>query len=269
MNVNDMNYCFTLSYNFPSEVEKITKLLYELNDPADFKHLIIDLGFPLNVDEIPDDIEKERKQTSKLLKDVASKYGSKYVKMPNIGVSQNWTQAYNYLKPTDSDVLIGCDPDEHPLDKDWVRAMGDVAIQGRFGMVCLIMPEQIPLLSRVAYTEAWVAGHRVYVLPAGAMNWALMGINGAFFNKMKEMPVPDHAERYGWIEGALTPQFFIHGMYYCLLADYKVQHTDFETNEPGASSLLRGWKNQIVHNIHQYGQLSFEDWLKMKKEDRI
>jgi len=264
------NHCFTLAYNLPSEVQKVTNMLYDMNDSHTFQHHIIDLGFPIvEGDEIPKSFEGAKEINSKKLIQIAKDYSSYYVKMENIGVQQNWTQVYKHLKPSDTDVLIGCDPDEHPLDFGWVKAMGDVIREGNFGMVSLMMPEHIPLIGKIAYNERWVANERVYILPDGSVNWALIGVSGRFFNLMKEMPYPAHAPRYGWIEGSMIPKFKEFGMNWCIMADYKVRHTDFELGDPGTSSLLRLWKNQIIHNIHQYGQLSFEEFLTMKREDRI
>jgi hypothetical protein len=121
-----MNYLHTLCWNLVSEVEKAVKLLYELNDPKDFKHVIVDLGFPLESDEIPLDIKKSKRNNTKRLRELAERYGSMYMKTQNEGVSQNWTQVYNTLGIKDNDCLICADPDEHPLNEGWVKAIGDV-----------------------------------------------------------------------------------------------------------------------------------------------
>jgi len=264
-----MIYAFTLGYNLVSEIEKVTKSLRALNDCNCYKHLIIDLGFPLEKDEIPDNIEEAKSRNSEALKELCNNYKAEYVKMENIGVSQNWTQVYNYIQPKDNDILIGCDPDEHPLDKNWLKAMESVALEGDFGLVSLMMTTHIPLLKNVAHNERWFANRRVYILPAGALNWALIGITGKFFNKVKEIPYPKKMPVYGGIEASLYPYFQELGMDWSVLADFRVRHTDFELGDPGTSSLLRQWKNQIIFNIHQYGQLTFDEWLIMKKEGRI
>lgn len=261
--------CFTLSYNLASETEKVIKKLHALNDCKCFKHLIVDLGFPLVEDEIPDDLDASREKNTELLKKMALDYGSEYVRFENIGVSQNWTQVYNHIKPDDRDILIGCDPDEHPLDRDWLIAMQAVILEGDFGLASLMMTTHIPLIKNVAHNERWFANRRVYILPEGSLNWALIGISGKFFNLIKEIPYPVKAPRYGYIEGSLYPYFRDYGMGWCVLADFRVRHTDFELGDPGTSKLLREWKNQIIFNIHQYGQLSFDDFLILKKEGRI
>jgi len=264
------NLCFTLAYNLPSEVEKTTTLLYALNDCGTFEHLIIDLGFPIvEGNKVPDDLNKAKELNSEKLIQIAEHHGSEYVKMENIGVSQNWTQAYQYLKPTDDDVLIGCDPDEHPIDKGWVKAMGDVIREGGFGLASLMMTDHVGLLQNFPKAELWFAGVRVYTFPDNILNWALIGLSGKLLNAIKEIPYPPNAKRYGWIEGALFPKIREQGMRTCLMADYKVRHTDYELGDPGTSSLLREWKNQIIFNIHQYGQLSFDSFLMMRKEGRI
>lgn len=264
------NLCFTLAYNLPSEVKKVTDLLYELNPCGTFEHLIVDLGFPLvQGDQIPNSIYGAKEINSKELKFIADTHGSDYVRLENIGVSQNWTQVYNYLKPTDDDILIGCDPDEHPLNKGWVKTMGDVIREGGFGMASLMMTDHLEIIRNFPKSEMWFGGARVYILPENALNWALIGVSGKFFNIIKEMPYPPQAQRYGWIEGSLVPKLKEAGMRCAFLADCKVKHTDFELGDPGTSSLLREWKNQIIFNIHQYGQMSFENFLMMRKEGRI
>jgi hypothetical protein len=264
------NLCFTLGYNLTSEIEKIMTLLYQQNKPETFRHLVVDLEFPLEVGNvIPADIRAAKHRNSKKLQALAKRFGSSYVKFENIGVSQNWTQVYKFLKPTDDDVLIGCDPDEHPLNKDWVKAMGDVIRVGNYGLCSLMMTDHIDLMGNVPYTEKEVAGKRVYNAAAGSLNWALIGISGKFLNKIKEIPFPAEAPRYGYIEACLYPKFQEYGMDWCVMADYQVRHTDFELHDPGTSSLLREWKNQIIFKVHQYGQLSFEEWLKMRRENRI
>jgi hypothetical protein len=264
------NYCFTLAYNLVTEVEKVTRLLNVQNDCDCFKHIIVDLGFPLiKGNEIPDDFEKVKKLNSKALLGIADVYGSQYVKMENIGVSQNWTQVYNYIKPTDDDILIGCDPDEHPLQNGWVKIMGDVMREGGFGMLSLMMTAHINSMKNIAYHEKFFSDRRVYICPNGSLNWALIGISGKFFNKFKEVPVPAQYPKYGGIEGAMYPLFRSYDFDWGVLADYQVQHTDFELGDSGTSKLLREWKNQIIFNIHQYGQLSFEEYLTMKREDKI
>jgi len=263
------NHCFTLAYNLPSEVEKVTKLLYELNPITTFKHLIVDLGFPLEKgDRIPKDIEMAKLFNSSKLKDIATKYGSDYARMPNIGVSQNWTQVYEYLKPLDSDILIGCDPDEHPKKKGWVRAMGQVIREKNLALCSLMMVDHVPLIAKMPHGEHNVAGHRIYYVANSSLNWALIGVSGKFLNLIKEIPYPLEAPIYGWIEAMLYPSMTYHGMNWCILADYMVEHTDYQHGHPGTSSLLREWKNQIVYKVSE-GQMLFDEFLVMKREGTL
>lgn len=264
------NLCFTLAYNLPSEVEKVAKLLYEQNLPGSFEHTIFDLGFPLiEGDQIPNSLTGAKEINTQKLKAIAEKYGSVYAKMENIGVSQNWTQAYQFLKPEDSDIMIGCDPDEHPLNAQWVQVMGDVIRGGFFGLASLMMTDHVELVANFPKAEVRIKGARAYVFPENALNWALIGLSGKLLNILKEIPYPPQAQRYGWIEGSLFPKIKEIGMKVCILPDYQVRHTDFELGDPGTSSLLREWKNQIIFNIHQYGQMSFDSFLMMKKEGRL
>lgn len=260
-----MNYCFTLSYNLPSEVEKATKLLYDLNDRNDFEHLIVDLGFPITVgDRIPSDMDKAKAINSLKLREIAKKYGSEYIQMENIGVSQNWTQVYNHIKPGDDDCLIGCDPDEHPTQKNWVRSMGEVLQDEFIGVCSLMMTAHLHLVEGVPRSERFIYGNRVYFFPDGSFNWALIGISGKLFNQIKEIAFPEVAPRYGWIEGCLLEQMKNTPYGWCILPDYMVRHTDYELGDEGAPELLRLWKNDIIFNINKIGQPSFEEWLSHK-----
>lgn len=263
-----MIYCFTLAYNLPSEVEKVIKLLYEMNIGSIFKHLIVDLGFPLVFGEvIPNDLEIAKEINSQKLKIIAQVNGSDYVKMTNIGVSQNWTQVYKYCNITSEDCLIGCDPDEHPQNKNWVKAMGEVLSREDIGLCSLMMTAHVPLIKDIPHSQGTVKGNRIYWFPNGSLNWALIGLSGRFFNAIGAIPYPENAPRYGWIEGALMPEFEKHKMDWCVLPDYLVRHTDYELGDPGTSILLRLWKNDIIFKINEIGQPSFDEWLETKRKE--
>lgn len=260
------NYVHSLSWNLPSEVEKVTKLLYDLNNENDFTHIIVDLGFPLEEgDKIPDDIEKSKKINSQKLKKIASEYGSEYMQIQNIGVSQNWTSVYKSLNMDNSDLLAGSDPDEHPIHKNWVRAMGNV-IRGeeKIALVSLMMDIHIPHIHNYQIKKKIIAGENVYWI-LGIINWALIGLKGEFLKLIKEVPYPKEAPKYGWLESQLYTQIIKNDYKWLLLPDYHVHHTDFELGDPGTSSLLREWKNEIVHKIKEKGQSDFCDWLKNKR----
>ena len=245
----------TLAFNLVSEVEKATKSLYHLND--DFHHIIVDLGFPLEKgDEIPKDIRKAKLRNSRKLKALAKKYGSEYVKLPNIGVSQNWTAVYNHLNMKDGDVLIGADPDERPLQKGWVKAMATVLESG-ISMASLTMPNQIT-------SNSVINGIRVAIIQ-GSSQWALIGFRKEFIDYMGEIPYPENAQRYGWIEAEVS-QYFSGQYKMAFLTDYTVIHTDYELDHSVGSKLLREWKNLIIFQLNKYGQISFEEYLERRDE---
>jgi hypothetical protein len=252
------NYCFTLSYNLPSETEKAVKRLYEQNDPKDFKHLIIDLGFPLEEDKIPEDVEKSIQNNTETLKGMAKKYGSDYVKFSNIGVSQNWTQAYKYLNPDETDIIVGVDPDEQTLNPNWVKAMGDVMRSDKNIALCsLIQPEQSRVIFKYNFDDQMINGIMCYVME-GYISWALIGISGKFLKIIGGIPFPKLAPIYGWIESELFPLFEKNGYKWAMLPDFKVQHTE-------CSTIYREWKNDVVFNVDKREQVDFVTWLKNKK----
>ena len=256
-----MNYVFTLCFNLVSEVEKSVRPLYENN--RDFIHVIVDCGFPIEEDVIPDNFEIVKKRNTEKLRDLCHKYGSTYLKIQNEGVSQNWNAVKKWIRLQDNDCLIGLDPDERPQTKNWVEAMGKV-LKDDIGMVSLWM---------TAYnTRGWdfhienIDGTRCLFLK-GIINWALIGLSGRFYNHIKEIPIPGYAPIYGYIEDMLLPYFTNYR--WCLLPGHTVIHTDYELGEPGSSKLLREWKNTIIYKRDIYGQISFEQFLIMKREDKI
>lgn len=258
------NYCFTLAYNLVTEVEKTTNLLYDQNRSSDFKHLIVDLGFPLvNGHDIADNFDEAKRINSQALAGIAEVYGSQYVKMENIGVSQNWTQVFRYINPGDDDVLIGCDPDEHPTDEGWVKAMGEVLRFGNTGLSSLINLDQVKPLSTMEVRRSVIKGHRVTYPPDFSCAWALIGMRGSFIKAMGEIPVPEKASKYGWIEQATYPKFKELGFSWCFLSDYFARHTVWDGN-----SVFQDWKFYVIQNTIG-GQISFEEYLTMKREGKL
>lgn len=266
-----VNYVHTLSWNLPSETEKIMERLYSQNFKNDFQHYIVDLGFPLeHGDKIPVNIKQSQQVNSNKLQVLAQRYGSKVMKLENIGVSQNWTNVFKTLKLKDQDVLIGADPDEHTLTHGWVNAMGKVlrSEQFKIGMVSLMMTDHVKLIKKGQYTEEIINGIRVW-FPSVSINWALIGFSGEFLNKIKEIPYPKDCPRYGYIESMTLPYFDKLGFNWVILPDYQVKHTDFELGEPGASKLLREWKNLIIFKRNIYGQIDLFEFLKLKQEGKL
>lgn len=248
------NVCFTLGYNLVSEIRKSVDSLYRLNE--DVEHFIIDLGFPLEKDIIPEDIKKSQKNNSVKIKQLAKKYGSKYLKFENVGVSQNWTAVYKHIKPSDDDILIGVDPDERPLDRDWIKAMEAVFKADKtIGVCSLMMTDHATILN--GYGKRKIGGIDCYE-PLGLVNWALIGIKGKFLNLIKEIPVPEKAPKYGWLEHGLLELLKEHKYRWVILCDYRVEHTE-------CSTIYRQWKNKVVFEFEK-GQIDFIDWLCDKKE---
>ena len=263
------NYVMTLGWNFVSETEKAVKLLYQLNNKNDFKHLLVDLGFPLERDELPDNIEQSINNNTEKLKDLALKYGSEYVKFNNIGVSQNWSQVYDYLNINSGDVLICADPDEHPKNKGWVKAIGDVLrLRPEYGWISLTMPEHFSVLNGDNIIEKYAGDYRIWEIK-GFLNWAQGGFSGQLLNKMGGVPYLESHPIYGHIETASLEYMKNLGYTWCMLPDYVVEHTDFEKGYKWTSRLLREWKNFIIFDIDKFGQISLQDFLIKKKNGEI
>jgi hypothetical protein len=268
------NYVHTLSYNLPSETEKACASLYSLNNNSDFKHYVIDLGFPLvDGDELPKNIQKAKDANTEKLKNVCRKFGSTYIKIPNIGVSQNWEQVWKHLQMKPKDVLIGADPDERPMQKDWVYAMGEINRLDRIGLTSLMVEAHVPMLTKMNKREFIHEGIRYFTIET-AINWGLIGMTGEWMTAIKTIPYPKNATKYGWIEFEMYPMFKQKGFKWVILPDFVVSHTDWELNSQGSSRILRQWKNTIVHKLTEvtkaYGhQISLEEYIKLRVEGNL
>lgn len=258
-----MNYVHTLCWNIVPEIEKSVSSLYVMNGVETFHHILVDLGFPLESDEIPKDIEKAKSNNTYALKAMAEKYGSEYLRIKNVGVSQNWTSVYRHIKKKygfcDGDTLICADPDERPIEKGWVKALGYVLKDLKYGWACLMMQEHIGVLNKKNTISKKINGYNVLESKV-YLNWAQGGFSGTFLNRTGNVPYPKDNPIYGGIESASLELFSEYGMEWCILPEYIVEHTDYEKGSEGSSRLLREWKNHIIFETKK--QITFEQWLK-------
>ena len=253
-------YVHTLAYNLPSEVDKAVRSLYDLNPSRKFFHYVVDLDYPLYEDTIPNDVKQSKLIASKKMRTIAKVNGSSYLKYDNVGVSQNWQSFVDYVMPNDNDIVIGADPDERPLNMGWVDAIKSVMDgDDKIAVASLFMTDHQKLIHRYPKTERIINGIRVWEMDK-LINWALIGIKGSFLNKIDKIPFPEKAPKYGWLEHELYPLIIKHGYKWVILPDYLVKHTDYP-QDVGTSKLYRAWKNQIIHKIDEFGQISFEDYL--------
>jgi len=256
----------TLCWNTVNDIQVAVRRLYQLNDRNDFEHIICDIGYPLiKHDEIPDNIQKAKQRNSEALKALAKSYGSRYVQMPNIGVSQNWTTVFAEEKIGVDDVLIGCEPDEmvHPKSTNWVSAMSDVLRSDeKYGVVSLVMAEQLPTLNANNSEARVVEGHNVIDVRGGAM-WAAIGISGKLLNEIGGVPYPSQYPIYGSLESALITKMDELGYKWCFLKDKLVKHPEWDFKH-----ILRQWKHYIL-DANNGDQIHFEQWLELKKEGKI
>lgn len=249
-----MNYCFTLSFNTTPIIEEAVRSLYDLND--NFKHYIFDVGFPvLEPDKIPEDIEVAKKINSIALKEMANRYGSEYVKIDNVGVSQNWNKAIEIINPGPNDVLIGIDPDERPQTKGWVDAFAKVLKVDNIAMASLMITEHIPSAYSWAAELKETEGISYYEMH-GVINMAIIGFSGRFINEIKTIPVPELANTYGYLEWVLMPLFTKHDVTWAVLENHIVNHL-FATGH------YAKWKEYIIWTNNDPVQISFENYLKL------
>src|ERR1017187_9217846 len=246
----------TLSFNLPEMIKEATANLYVQNKDIEFEHLIVDLGIPLEFgSDIPEDIELTKKVNSALLQDTAKRHGSRFVKAPNVGVSQNWNWVKDYVKLQDDDILLCCEPDERPREDGWVKACATV-LQSRNIAWCSLMMDGQPYDTLATAELKTIGGYKAYVTPTG-YNWGMGGFSVAFLNDIGGVPIPDGAPRYGWIEHGVYAKMQGTGWKIAVLKDYYHDHIE-------SSALYREYKTDITSNVKQ-GQPDFTEWLKAKK----
>lgn len=260
-----MIYVVTLTFNLVSEVQKACERLYEQNEGTKFTHLICDLSFPLLTgNEIPEDLEEAKKSNSEALRFLAARFGAKYVKMPNIGVSQNWSQVIEYLKPTNEDYLVSCEPDEVQNENGWVQAMVN-ALKGGLAYCAPMLVEHKELLANNPNsTLTTIGGEEVYVIQ-GNINYGQISFSGEFLNLIGGIPAPSTMPIYGGIESVLHAMVNRFDRQWGLLKNYTTTHTDYEKGTPNTSKLLREWKNWCVFKSGGK-QIQFDEWLIKKQE---
>jgi|GEM_PF-1075217 len=261
------NLVHTLCFHTIEDIEKGIKRMYEMNDKRDFKHFLIDCDFPLiKSDEVPEDIEKAKRQNSESLKALAIKYGSEYMKIKNVGVSQNWNSVCQNLKLEEGDVLVGCDVDEEFDGKSggWILAMCETLRSNpEYGYASLIMQEQFAELNERNSYERKLSGYNIIDVN-GNMMIPILALSGKFYKEMGGVPFPKQAPIYGGIEGSLWEYAVKLKYKWCMMKDYIVKHPNTD------GTLLREWKNTCVFKLKELGrQLSLEEFLKMKKEGKI
>jgi len=247
----------TLAFNLPSEVEIATRLLYEQCNGDFNKHVIADLGFPISEDKLPNSILEAKAINSEKLKSIAKQYGSEYIQLPNIGVSQNWNQIIQHYNLKEG-VIICADPDERPKNNNWVKAIADVIqMQPKFAWVSLNTEahENQIQSNLIKHYKINYYQYRLYSI-LGISNWAQGGFNVEFVNDIGEIPIPHNHKIYGSLEFASYQKMA--GRYgWCILKDFYVEHTE-------CAHLYREWKNYVIFEKPK-SQISFEDYLTAAK----
>lgn len=253
------NYTFSLSYNLVSEVANSVERLYRQN--SNFDHLIVDVGFPLTEDKIPDDIEKAKKENTKKLIELSHKYNCDYLRIENKGVSQNHNAVYDYLQPDIDDIVIAVDPDEVPVEPEWVNALCEVLREDTtLGYAAPLLIDAKPIVEGKIPVRV-IGKHAVYDMQRMNLNYGLIAIAGHFLKKIGQVPVPPDMKVYGGIERMLLEKLKKHNMTWAILKYFTQAHTN-------NCKVYRAWKNIVIFQEAYKGkpQTSFEEWLKQKVE---
>lgn len=249
----------TLGYNVAELNREATESLYRLNPSKNFTHILADLSYPLG----PTRLQWEDKRNAvedNLYENIrtAKDFGSEFVRLPNRGVSGNWTSIANLYDVRRGDVIIGADPDERPVHEGWVDAMAEVMRHDtKIAIVSLMLPELLALegfYENYIFAERMINGVRVWY-GKSMCQWALIGISGSFVEACgNRIPHPDVAPIYGWIETACDAFMSKFGMTWVMLPDYHVGHI-------ASSPLAQEWKNFNVGPGLDSGQITLEQWL--------
>ena len=254
-------HVYTLAYNLTTEVERAVKSLYDFNDRT-FDHYIVDLGFPLlKGDEVPDDINEAKELNSDALLEICAKYKSIYIKQPNIGVSQNTGGIYRTIKPSDDDVLISCEPDEIQNEPNWVLALQRVLSADKtMGYCAPILTDAIPVLRNNRHIQKIVVdGINLYDMKDANINYGQIAYSCRFLNRMGGVPFLETMKIYGGLENALQLHLKQYKMRWGILTDFTTKHTN-------NGKLYREWKDYIIIRNHDKEQITFEEFLELKKQ---
>jgi hypothetical protein len=240
---------FTLGYNTP---QSLHDRFLQMGEYAK-GHTLFDLGFPL-IDEATNNIYN---LGATLNISNCNKYGVEYYKIPNKGVSQNWTSAFTELRVGMKDVLVGVEPDEVTDDYSWIPKMGQIIeADPKMAVVSLNTSGHQTMIDKgqLSHTVETIAGHKVYIIN-GLSNWAMIGVNGAFLHRFEGMPVPSGHSIYGHIESACYPLMQLGRYRWCILADHYCMHIE-------TSKLYRQYKTDVTSGDYVgKNQIPFDKWL--------
>lgn len=253
-------YTFSLAYNLTDEVIQSVERLFLQNAKFEINHLIVDCGFPLTEDEIPDDIEAAKAENSETLKELADNAGCDYLKIKNEGVSQNWQKVFDHINPNEGDILIGVDPDEIAIEIGWLKALTDVLrADHTLAYAAPLLIDAKPILD-ANIPEKEIGGYRVYDMKYASMNYGFLAIKADFIRAIGGIPIPDNMKVYGGLERMLLEKLKEHNLSWCILKDFTQEHTN-------NCKFYRAWKDDSIFCRAHKGlpQVDFEEWLKTKQ----
>lgn len=137
----------------------------------------------------------------------------------HIGLNYALEQAHAAEPIEDSDLVVGYDPDENPLQAGWLEAMRDVfAAEPKCGWLSLTSKPARDYMLKAGYQKLNLGGREVwrphYALINHVCGWPMGAIRkvGAF--------TEPHAF-YGGIEVAMQPRYAEHGYFHAYLAEFE------------------------------------------------
>ena len=219
----------TLCFNRPEQVAHSIGRLNSTQDTSAYEKYLIDVSYPL-----PD----KKKNTIKLA-NLAMHHGYELLKpYKNRGVAINWMHAVMELELKAGDVIIGMDPDSHPMTSGWCDALTDVLISDKKIGYCGLTRTSKPELSTEVdessyqYSIQEIAGHdvRFYEKPVA---WPMGGFNVEF---VKTVGIHQPRKHYGFIEIETIRQMQKTEWSWCMLDKY------YDATSERGEDLFRQWK---------------------------
>lgn len=248
MKFNGKVYVHMLCFNNPTMIRGALENFRDTveDDPRIVK-VMFEIGYPL---PSPD-------ETKAAIIALAAEFGWGLHSMENKGVAGNWTQAFDYFKPSDEDVIIGFDPDCRMRPKGWLPAIAEVNAAH---------PEAPCVIPNRDYRDeewCWKGHGREKFIDEKTgyqlgrykqlVAWSLGTHRCDWLNLLrKEGEFKAYAPFYAWSEHWQYDQLKKHGKDWLELCDFYDDHQ-------GSEELYSKWK---VASAKNETVKRFEEWLK-------
>lgn len=172
----------------------------------------------------------------------------------NLGLAGGFNRMLSDLSPSESDLIVGLDPDTYPVSNGWGKAFFDVlATDKKVGWISMINPHSAREIPERGYSERESAGHKLWITKKAVVNSICAWPYGVLkrFGGLSEPK-----KFYGGLEGKMFPMFASNGLEWAFLKDFKEEYNDSIKSD----ALYQVWKWEYAHKNST--QDDFETWLK-------